>query len=455
MTAQVNDSSSSSSATAVAAAQEAVPKPAYSLPILIWGSAAAFFFFQFIVRTSPSVSANQIMQDLSIQACVLGVVASMYYWGYTLMQIPVGLILDLVGVRYPLTIAIFMCVVGCFLFVGTDSLLVMSIGRLLMGVGSAFAFLSCVKTASVWFDAKHLPIILGWTILIGPLGGVVGSGKPLAALVSDYGWRQSIMMLAFIGLGIAVMAWLLVRDDKRKGTKAEEIGKHELSTFESFLVLLRNPQTYCYALYGTFMYVPISGFADLWGAPYIEQAYSVDKVVAAGSASLVYLGVGIGGPVGAWVISYLQSYKKFLFMGSVLTCAMFSIIIYAPLPAYRLLIDLPGLQLYVLDVMFLLTGIFASTQFFAFACVCLINPKNVRATATGIQNMAAMTTGIVFQPVIGWLLDWVWDGTLLDKAPVYTQNNYYVALSVVPISLLLACFVCLSLREVCSSDDEG
>lgn len=447
MTVQVKNSSSSETS------QETIPKPAYSLPILIWGSAAAFFFFQFIVRTSPSVSADQIMQDLSIQACAMGVLASWYYWGYTWMQIPVGLILDFIGVRYPLTIAILMCVIGCFLFATTDSLVIMSVGRLLMGVGSAFAFLSCVKTASVWFDAKHLPIILGWTILIGPLGGVVGSGKPLAALVSDYGWRQSIIMLGFIGLVISFMVWSFVRDDKRKGAQKGQGVEHELSTSESILVLLCNPQTYCFALYAALMYVPLSGFADLWGTPYIMQAYSVDKVLAAGSVSLFYLGVGIGGPVGAWVISQLKSYKKFLFAGSILTCAMFSIIIYVPLPAYHLLINLPGCQLYVLDIMFLLTGLFASAQFFAFACVCIINPKNVRATATGIQNMAAMTSGIIFQPVIGWLLDWGWDGTLQGHHPIYTQENYYIALATIPISLLLAAFVSLSLREVYPQDD--
>ncbi|MEN8236675.1 MAG: MFS transporter [Pseudomonadota bacterium] len=416
-------------------------------PVLIWGSAALFYFYQFIVRAFPSVTVGQMMQEFSLQACGVGMLASWYYYGYTTMQIPVGLILDRVGVRYPLTLAVLSCAMGCFMYASTDSLMVMGIGRTLMGVGAAFAFLSCVKSASDWFDAKYLPAFIGWSIFMGPLGGAIGNGRPMANLVIAQGWRNAVLLIAVSGLFVALLSWLFVRDHPQ--IQVRKIKQTSFSIFEAIIVILKNPQTYLFGLYGGLMYVPLAGFADLWGAPYIEATYHVDKVTAAGSVSLFYVGIGIGGPLSAWVLASVQSYKKLLFWGAIMTGLMFSLIIYVPVPAFYPLLNLPaGVTLSLIDLMFLTTGVFASVQFAAFACVCAINPQSISGTASGVHNMACMMSGIIFQPLIGKLLEWAWDGTVENSAPVYSEADYFFALSSIPLSLVFAALVILMVKEL-------
>lgn len=422
----------------------------FTIPVLIWGSAALFYFYQFIVRSFPSVTVGQMMQELSIQACGVGFLASWYYYGYTTMQIPVGLILDRVGVRYPLTLAVLSCAMGCFVYASTDSLMLMGIGRTLMGIGAAFAFLSCVKSASDWFHAKYLPIFIGWSIFMGPLGGAIGSGKPMANLVATQGWRGAVLLIAASGLVVAFFSWLFVRDHpKTKSVKTANDSQASFSMFEAITLILKNRQTYLFGLYGGLMYIPLSGFADLWGSHYMQATYHVDEVTAAGSVSLFYVGIGIGGPLSAWVLAQIQSYKKLLFSGALVTGIMFSLIIYMPVPAFYPLIDMPGsFQLYLIDLMFLTAGVFASVQFAAFACVCAINPQSISGTASGVHNMACMVSGIIFQPLIGKLLEWTWDGTLKNGVPVYSEANYYFALASIPLSLFLAAFVILAVQEL-------
>src|SRR5258708_39864149 len=100
-------------------------------PLLVWSCPVLFYFTQFAIRVSPSVLADDIMSELGIHAYAMGALASWYYIGYTGMQIPVGLMIDRVGVRLPLFFALLMCASGCYLFSFSDNLYILSFGRLL------------------------------------------------------------------------------------------------------------------------------------------------------------------------------------------------------------------------------------------------------------------------------------------------------------------------------------
>lgn len=410
------------------------------LPWAIWLCASIFYLYQFIVRVSPSVIAEDLMRELSLQAAAFGALASFYYYGYTGMQIPVGLMLDRYGVRAPLTVAGLVCGAGCFIFAATDSLAIMSMGRLLMGIGSAFGFLSCVKTASVWFPPNRLAFFIGMSMLLGTTGGA-GGGAPLAALVSYMDWRDATMVLGCVGIIIAVVAALVVRDRPGNlasfGDKRKEGKKFPASILNSISAILKNSQTYLFGLYGALMYTILSGFTDLWGVPYICTVYGVDNTTAAGSISLIYVGIGLGSPCFSWIADRLQSHKRLMMMGAALLGALVTGIIYLP--------HVPFSATYGL---FFLCGVFASSQFLAFVSVCEINASDSSATASGVHNMMCMMSGVIFQPVIGYLLDLSWNGAFrADGMPLYTQEDYQFALSIIPISIAASGILTLFMKE--------
>lgn len=403
---------------------------------LIWGCAASFYFYQFILRVSPSIMIEDIMADLGLHGCAAGSLFSMYYWGYTLMQVPVGLLLDRIGLRKPLTFAIGICVAGVFLFATGTSILMMSIGRFMIGAGSAFAFLSSVKAGSLWFRPQQLGLVIGLTMLLGTTGATVG-GAPISMLSNTFGWREALMLSSVIGVILTLAAWTFVKE--RKGNfhthKDDHIEDHQ-SIQASILSILTKPQTYVFGLYGGLMYVPLSGFADLWGVPFISQSFDVDQTTAAGLVSFMYIGIGAGAPLCAWLADYFQSHKKVLIGCGMIFAILCTTIVFQT--------NLPFQMYYVI---YFLAGLFGGSQFMAFACVCLINPHNMSGTASAVQNMINMASGIIFQPIIGLLLDLVWDGKIVDGKPFYTLENFTFALTAMPVCLLLAILLSFRMRE--------
>lgn len=408
------------------------------LPWIVWSSPVLFYFYQFTIRVSPSVLADDIMADLGLHATAMGALASWYYIGYTGMQIPVGLLIDRIGVRLPLFVATLLCVGGCYLFSVTDNLAIMSTGRLMMGVGSALGFLSCVKTASLWFSPQRLGLIIGLTMMIGTMGATFG-GAPLSELVEHVGWRSTVQGLGLVGLVLAAYALFAIKENSHSPFQSQlnHDGQHWLvPVVEALKEILTNKYSYIFGLYGGMMYVHLSGFADLWGAHFISQTYGEDKSLSAGAVSMIYFGVAAGAPLSALLADYLQSYRKVLLTGALGALALFTVHLYA--------VNLPFDYLYP---MYFSIGVFSGSQFLCFAAVCAGNCHGKTGTAAGIHNMMCMASGIIFQPLIGYLLDLNWDGKLIDNSPFYATSDYNLALIVIPASLAIAATACLFMKE--------
>ena len=96
----------------------------------------------------------------------------------------------------------------------------------------------------------------------------------------------------------------------------------------------------------------------------------------------------------------------------------------------------------------LLAGFFLAGQFLAFPMTCALNPLSASATAGGFQNMICMLSGVVFQPLIGRLLDYSWSGGLANGVRVYTVDDFTFALSPLCISLLLSCLIIIPIKEM-------
>jgi biotin transporter BioY len=56
----------------------------------------------------------------------------------------------------------------------------------------------------------------------------------------------------------------------------------------------------------------------------------------------------------------------------------------------------------------------------------------------GFNNMAVVLSGAVFQPIVGWILDKLWDGAMVNGAPFYSTKNYTLALLSVPACYLVS-----------------
>lgn len=395
----------------------------------IWSFAGLFYLYQFILRNSPGVMTDDLMRDFSVEACSLGILSSFYLVSYVSLQIPVGLGMDKFGPTRLLKGAIFLCIIGTIVFAISDSFYLACFGRLLIGAGSTCAFLGSLKLATNWFHAERLALVVGFTLLAGKLGASFGQA-PLAFVIDALGWREALLYVVVpIGVLIGAGIWIFIKDTPPEGPiePVVSVDTSLKTLFSRLKDIVVDYRIWALGFYGALMYVPMLAFVDLWGIPFLMKLYDVDRVTAGSVTTMFYIGAGIGSPVVALISDYLMNRKPPMAVGAMLAIICNIAIIY--------LMDVP---LGVMYVLLFLSGVFFAAQPLIFSSVCQLTPHASNGTAVSFTNMIVMIVGMVLQPLIGWFLDWIWDGVMNNGIPLYTIADYRFALLSVPVCLLIS-----------------
>jgi MFS family permease len=402
------------------------------LPFLVCGVAAFFYVYEFFLRVMPSAMTDELMRSFQIDAGGLGIMSALFYYGYTPMQIPAGLLLDRFGPRLLLTFSMVVCAIGALIFGLTDSVVIASASRLFIGLVSAFAFVGALLLASRWFAAKYFALIVGLIQLMGCIGAIVGEA-PVAVIVQHIGWRSTLYWSAGIGGIFAVLFWLIIRDNpsiKHNHLHKENLSGLSLNEAQRLTKVLKNPQTWWVGLYAFACWSPIAIFADLWGIPYLKVYYHTTATIAAIAIAVVWIGIAIGGPIVGWWSNRMSNRRVPLYICAILGFIS-SLIILAP--------DVPWTVMYIALFLF---GAAASAQSVTFGLVQDNHPPYVAGTAVGFNNMAVILGGVLFQPLVGLILNARWTGMMIDNLPIYTLDDYKASLILLPLCSLLGLLTC-------------
>ncbi len=394
--------------------------------------AALFYLYEFTLQVSPGVMTHELMRDLGLNAASLGLVSGFYYYAYTPMQIPAGLLHDRFGPRIVLTLAILACSLGALFFAASHTLMGAALGRILMGAGSAFSFTGVLVLIARWFPPMYFAVLAGMVQLMSSIGAI-GGEQPLAVAIHRWGWRNSMTGLACTGVLLGIAVWLIVRNwppnaetthlSKNNETRSGKSKTNHLKT------VLKNPGTLWIACYSFLIWAPVTAFAGLWGIPFLKIASHLTTESASQACAAIWIGIGLGSPLSGWLSEKLQLRSPILTACSLLGFTSSIMILYDPL-------SLPALYFFLF-----ILGLAGSGQSLAFCVVKDINPATAIGTAIGINNLATVAGGAILQPLIGWLLWLHWDGTLLNHAPTYNVANYRSALILVPLCYLLAAII--------------
>lgn len=188
-----------------------------------WGVVALLFFattINYMDRAILGISAPDMMNDLGLSPVEFGLLGSAFFWTYTLMQIPLGSILDKIGAKMTYTIAIIWWSV-CTILTGFGKSVGALIGiRALMGIGEAPAFPTNTRVINDWLPSKERGVANG----VFMMGIAVGAGltTPIIAwIVESYGWRISYIIMGIVGL-CWVPFWMKIFKNKPSESKMNE-----------------------------------------------------------------------------------------------------------------------------------------------------------------------------------------------------------------------------------------
>jgi sugar phosphate permease len=402
---------------------------------------AFFYAYEYLLRISPSAMEPALRQHFHLSATGFGLLSAVYYYAYVPMQLPVGVLMDRFGPRRLLTIACLVCVVGAFMFSGTDVFSVAASGRFLAGLGSAFAFVGVLKLATIWLPEDKLGLVAGMTSALGTIGAMFGDNV-LGIMVDQSGWQQTINFIAFFGVGLMFLLWLCIHDHKRDANSSGTIDSFKRNMID-LGIILREKQIWLNGFYGCLVYLPTTVFAELWGIPYLRHGQHLSHTDAGFANSVLFFGFMIGAPLMGYLSDKLKKRKLPMLVGAIGAAFFMSVILYVP-----------GLNKQFLYILMFLLGLFYSAQAIVFAVGRELSPNEAAGTAIAITNMIVMIGAMFLQPLVGRLLDWSLlahqetAGTVADNMKeMYTVFDYQCALSIIPVGIVIAAILICFVRE--------
>ncbi len=377
-----------------------------------------------------------------LDATMVGHLSAFYYYAYTPMQLPVGLLMDRYGPRWILTIAVFCCAVGTVVFGSTESWWVAAFGRFATGFGSAFAFVGVLKLASNWLPPNRFALISGLATSLGMVGAMQGD-IILGDLIHQVGWRETILYSSYIGFILVPVIWLVVRNSPAHLKKSEptpkELNKETVGSYrqlwDEIRLSLRNRQIWINGIVGGLLWTPTMVFPELWGKLYLQTMHNFTAADSARAVTMILLGIAVGAPLAGFISDKIKRRKIPMMVGALLSTAMLLIFMLCP-----------GLSLLQVKILLFLIGMTTSVEVICFAIGRENCPQNLAGTVVAVTNFVVSSFAIC-QVVVAKVLDWTWNGQILDNARVYGPESYQTALLILPAATFLAFLLIFFLRE--------
>jgi len=403
---------------------------------VIWGLAALFYFYEFLLRVAPTVMVPELMSAFGVTATAIGTLSAFYFFTYGPLQVPVGVLTDRYGARRLLALAAFIAGLGALLFAIAADFWLAVFGRCLMGAGSAFAFVCMIYISSHWFKENKRGILIGLANGAGMIGAIMGEG-PLRLVMHVYGWRLSMLGLGIFGLFLALLIYLLVRNNPPEITRLDDKSKKkQIPIRKKLSAITHNGQAWLVSIISLLAYVATPGFAGLWGIPFIHRIYDIPIETAGFAVSTIFAGWALGGPLFGRISDKIRSKKKILVVTGFISAALMALIIYSP-----------PMPLALLTIILFLLGIFSGAQLLTFSYAIDVTPDFAKATAAAFTNFIAIMGSAIVQTLIGLLLDLQWVGGLEEGIRIYPVNAYILSMTLFPACFLLSGILSLFLHK--------
>ena len=416
----------------------------------IWLCAAMTFLAAYFHRTVTGVVADSLMRDFSIaQASELGMLSSIYFYTYAVLQVPSGMLADRYGPRLVISASIVIAAAGAALIAGAESLSSLYLGRFLASVGVSVIYVNVVKLQAEWFRLREFATMLGLLTLVGN-GGSLLSATPLAVLVESTGWRSAFFLVALYSVLMAGVCWLVIRNrpaeeglPSMKELAAHEFGGTVASSSAQtgmklgLLTVLRNRHTWTpffasVAVFGVYM-----TFSGIWGVPYFMQVMHMSRVEAANQVLLMFLGNMAGAPLVGYFSDRLGRRRSPYIVTTLLFLAALA----------GLMLGGEQMPAWLLSLLCFFFGIGVSGVSVAVVCAKEVNPPQLTGIAAGVVNSAPFVGAALMQPAFGWVLDQFWQGSIEHGVKIYTAEAYQIAFGLCALVLLLGLLATFLIKE--------
>ena len=361
-------------------------------------------------RINISVAAPQLQKEFGLTPVEMGFLFSAFFWSYSLLQVPGGMVLDQFGVtrvgRW-----------GAFLWSVASAITAISSGfgaifgsRILLGIAEAPAFPASQKATGYWFPRQERSRSTAIFDSAAKFSNVIG--VPLVAIVIvTFGWRWGFAITAALSLAYFVAYWAIYRDpsqDKKLtqaehdyivagGASPEGVAQSGQSAMLGYLLTTRKVWglTVGFSAYGYSFYLFLT-----WLPGYLVQTLHMDILKSAGYATIPWIFATLSDLlIGGFLVDYLIKRgndesvvrKSILVAGMLLGLAVFGAV-FTTNPTWA-----------IIWITLALTGLSAAAPIGS-SLVSLIAPRGGTGTIGGIVNFSNNLMGIAAPIITGFIV---------------------------------------------------
>lgn len=402
---------------------------------VVWCTMALAYMIVFFHRLAAGVVRDDLVTAFGISSSSFGHLASMYFYAYLVMQIPVGMLADSLGSRFTVSAGVLFAGAGSIIFGFAPSLFWAFLGRFIVGLGVSTVFVCLLKTLSEWYGENEFATMSGVTTFVGNLGGMIAQ-TPLAVMVALLTWRTTFVFIGLITILIALACYALIRDNPAEmgflpvGQLRSKNGASPSELIPALkAVVFSSPIWPATAVVALFQGSHIA-FSGAWGVPWLTDVYGMTRGEASVLVSIAVFGAMLGG-VFVGKLSDLVGSRKMPLLGvGVFNIIAWGVIVMAGSGKPPLVLLKPAL---------FVMGFASMALVLCLAIAKETNDPSYTGVALSVLNMGVFMGIALFPPLMGKVID-----LLSGYDPVV---QYRGALSLCFLGALLGLLVALRVPE--------
>ena len=327
---------------------------------------------------------------------------------YALGLLVFGRIIDRIGTKMGYTISLIVWSIAAMLHAVAKSTLGFGVMRSLLGLGESGNFPAAIRAVTEWFPKKERALATGIFNSGANIGAVI-SPVVVPWILGAYGWEMAFLLTGAIGF-VWLIFWLIFYEIPQRQSRvspaevqyihSDNEAASDTGEAMGWPVLFRIRRTWAFVV-GKFMTDPVWWFFLFWLPSYFSTTFKLDLKKPSWPLVIVYTATTIGSIGGGYLSSYLIR-RGWVVARARSTSMLFFALAVVPIMAARFATD-------IWQAVALISLAAAAHQAWSATIYTTVSdtfPKRAVSSVIGIGGMAGSIGGILFQWLIGPLLDY-------------------------------------------------
>jgi MFS family permease len=370
---------------------------------LVLGVCTLSFMQTHIHRVGFAPLIPIFIAELGITYTAAGTIMTAYFWTYTAVQVPIGIMTDRFGARRVMLAFMAVLLLGVGVFALSGSYAQALVGRCLVGLGAAAVWLPGLRLINEWFPPEERGRVTG----IFSSGGGIGAtaallGIPL--LADRFGWRVGYSVTLIPALLALAAIFFVIRPGPLgavPGPPRQVAGRSAVAPVDGgggalaqLGGVLGTPALWTFNLAVLFSYGAYLSLVT-WLPAFLVRSEGLSRSTAGLVTALMTAGTIISWPVAGFLSDRLRRRKAvWLFSQgmSVPVCLAFAFVV-------------PGSGVGGAMTVAVLTGLVLGGMVTPFVMVAELFPPHLVGTASGVVNTFTFVGALVIPVLLGAVLD--------------------------------------------------